>query len=81
MNVSDEISRFLAADLKTNPATLASAERLAMAQQAFERFHAACFWFMREDMRVSEENLPQIIRGLRSSGNREAFLPAARLCR
>jgi len=36
---------------------------------------------MREDLRVCEEDLEAIIRGLRAHGNREAFLLAARLCR
>jgi hypothetical protein len=58
-----------------------SPAKLALAQQAFERFHSRCFWFMREDLRVCEEDLEAIIRGLRAHGNREAFLLAARLCR
>ena len=36
---------------------------------------------MREDLRVGEEDLEAIIRGLRAHGNREAFLLAAKLCR
>jgi len=60
---------------------LAIAERLALAQQAFNRFHTRCFWFMREDLRVSEEDIESIIHGLRNHGNREAFLIAAKLCR
>jgi hypothetical protein len=58
-----------------------SPERLALAQEAFERFHTRCFWFMREDLRVGEEEMESIIRGLRAHGNREAFLIAAKLCR
>jgi hypothetical protein len=69
-----------------NPPTTASPplpspERLALAQQAFERFHTRCFWFMRDDLPLGEEDIDAIIRGLRSHGNREAFLIAARLCR
>jgi hypothetical protein len=56
-------------------------EKLALAQEAFERFHSRCFWFMREDLRVREEDLEAIVRGLRAHGNREAFLLAAKLCR
>jgi hypothetical protein len=59
----------------------ASPAKLALAQQAFERFHSRCFWFMREDLLVHEEHLEAIIRGLRAHGNREAFLIAAQLCR
>jgi hypothetical protein len=58
-----------------------SQEKLALAQAAFARFHTSCFWFLREDLRVDGEHLEMIIRGLRSHGNREAFLIAARLCR
>jgi hypothetical protein len=57
------------------------AQHLALAQQAFDRFHSRCFWFMREDLAVREEDIDAIIRGLRSHGNREAFLIAAKLCR
>jgi hypothetical protein len=69
-----------------NPSTTASPplplpEKLALAQQAFERFHTCCFWFMRDDLPLGEEDIDAIIRGLRSHGNREAFLIAARLCR
>jgi hypothetical protein len=56
-------------------------EKLALAQQAFEKFHTRCFWFMREDLRVGEDDLEAIIHGLRVNGNREAFLIAAKLCR
>jgi hypothetical protein len=59
------------------PVPPASAAKLALAQQAFERFHSRCFWFMREDLRVEEEDLEAIIRGLRAHGNREAFPLAA----
>lgn len=60
---------------------LAAPEKLALAQQAFVRYHARCFWFMRDDLKVTAANLDAIIRGLRAHGDREAFLIAARLCR
>ena len=73
-------------DLQLNESNISAAalsltEKLALAQEAFERFHTLCFWFMRDELRVSEQNLPAIIRGLRSHGNREAFQIADRLCR
>jgi len=58
----------------------ASPDKLALAQQAFEQYYTRCFWFMREDLRVGESELPSIIRGLRNHGNREAFMIASRLC-
>ena len=57
------------------------AAKLALAQQAFVKYKTACFWYMREDLVVTEANLPWIIKGLRTHGDREAFLLAAKLCR
>ncbi len=54
---------------------------MALAQQAFVRFHTRCFWFMREDLVVGEADIEAVIRGLRAHGNREAFFIAAQLCR
>jgi hypothetical protein len=56
-------------------------EKLALAQRAFAEFHSRCFWFMREDLRVDAADIPEIVRGLRAHGNREAFFIAAELCR
>lgn len=58
-----------------------SEDKLAQAQKAFEKFYARCFWYMRPDLKVGEQDLPSIIEGLRKYGNREAFLIAAELCR
>ena len=59
---------------------LALPEKLALAQEAFERYKTACFWFLRDDLVVTENNLHLIVKGLRSDGDREAFRLAARLC-
>jgi hypothetical protein len=65
----------------TVAAPMALPAKLELAQQTFERFYYHCFWFMRKDLRVGEEDLEWIVQGLRSHGNREAFLIAAKLCR
>ena len=44
---------------------LPEAEKLAVAQKAFNEFHAQCFWYMRRDMQVTPADLPEIVRGLR----------------
>ena len=67
--------------MPTVSAPLSSAEKLALAQQAFEQHHSRCFWFMREDLKVANKDLPTIISGLRQHGNRSAFLIASILCR
>ena len=55
--------------------------RVREARRAFRRFHAQCFWHLREDMRVTVDDIPEIANGLRKHGGREGFLIAARLCR
>lgn len=57
-----------------------SADRLALAQQAFERFHSRCFWFMHRDARITEQEVPYICERLRADGGRAGFLLAAQIC-
>ena len=54
--------------------------RLREARRAFRRFHAQCFWFMREDMEITAADIPVIVRGLQENGGRQGFLLAAKLC-
>lgn len=51
------------------------------ARRAFRRFYVQCFWYLREDMQVTREDIPEIVRGLRKYGGREGMLLAAKLCR
>lgn len=67
--------------VETSSNKLTLAERLAMAQEAFRRFHARCFWFMRQDAHITEEDIPYLCERLRADGGREGFMLAARLCR
>jgi hypothetical protein len=55
-------------------------ETLAMAQAAFEAFHARCFWHMRKDVRLELRHIPIVAEGLRKYGGREGFLLSERLC-
>ncbi len=55
--------------------------RVREARKAFRVFHTQCFWYMRPDMKVTLEDIPVIVRGLRQNGGREGFLLAAKLCR
>ena len=66
--------------------TLSSADardmvRVREARRAFREFHAQCFWYLRPDLPVSLDDVPEIVRGLRRNGGRKGFLVAARLCR
>jgi hypothetical protein len=54
--------------------------RVREARRAFRRFHARCFWFMRPDLHVTLDDIPEIVRGLQSHGGREGFFLANKLC-
>lgn len=54
--------------------------KLRLAQEAFRKFHTLCFWFMREDLIVTEEDLPAILKGLRENGTWETYQMVDRLC-
>ncbi len=55
--------------------------RVREARKIFREFHAQCFWFMRPDLRVTVDDIPELVRGLRQNGGRQGFLLAAKLCR
>ena len=55
--------------------------RVREARKIFREFYAQCFWFMRADLRVTVEDIPELVRGLRQNGGRQGFLLAAKLCR
>ena len=55
--------------------------RVREALRAFRKFHAQCFWYLREDMTVSRDTIPEIVRGLRQNGGRDGYLLAEKLCR
>ena len=59
---------------------LSMAKKLALAQEAFCKYQTACFWFIRDDFQVTEKTLELVVKGLRSDGDRQAFLIAAKLC-
>ena len=58
----------------------ATPETLALVQEAFERFHARCFWFMRREARITEQEIPYICERLRADGGRPGFRLAAEIC-
>ena len=64
----------------TVAAPQATPEKLALAQEAFERFHSRCFWFMRREARITEEEIPYICERLRADGGRAGFRLAAQIC-
>jgi hypothetical protein len=59
---------------------LSMPDKLALAQRAFEQFHARCFWFMRKDAQITQQEIPYICERLRADGGRPGFLLAAQIC-
>jgi hypothetical protein len=55
--------------------------RVREARRVFREFHAQCFWYMRPDLDVTLEDIPELVRGLRQNGGRQGFFIAAKLCR
>lgn len=55
--------------------------RIELARKAFKEFYARCFWSYREDLEITEEFIPFIIRGLRQHGGMAGYRVASKLCR
>jgi hypothetical protein len=74
-----------ATDSKQNGAAAAEevlplAERLALAQAAFDDFFPMCFWSWDPKTRVTEETLPNVAHALRSQGGQRQFLLSVKIC-
>jgi len=54
--------------------------RLELARKAFKEFYAQCFWSWRDDLEITEEHLPLVIRGLRRHGGHKGYRIVAQLC-
>lgn len=54
--------------------------RLGRAQEIFKQFYAQCFWHYRKDLKVTKENLPLILDGLKKHGGTKGMLLAEELC-
>lgn len=56
------------------------AERLALAQAAFDDYYPMCFWSWDPKTRVTEALLPNVAHELRLNGGRRQFLLSAKIC-
>jgi hypothetical protein len=54
--------------------------RLELARKAFKDFYAQCFWSYRDDLEITEEKIPLVIRGLRLHGGHQGYRIVAALC-
>ena len=55
--------------------------RVQAAREAFRKYHAQCFWYLRPDLEITPAEVLMIADGLRRNGGRAGFLLAAKLCR
>jgi hypothetical protein len=60
--------------------TMTTEERLRRAQTAYQLYRTQCFWSMRRNLVVTEENLPLIIEGLKQYGGHKGWKLAHELC-
>jgi len=54
-------------------------DRIALARRLFHDYYTMCFWHLRPDLEITADTLPAIIHGLRTNGNRQAFIDSAQL--
>jgi len=47
--------------------------RLDLAQALFRKFRASCFWHSPDDLVITEELIPFVIKGLRANGGHRGF--------
>lgn len=57
----------------TIPVPRTSQERLKLARDVYQRFHARCFWQSPRDLEITEDRIPFVIDGLRKNGGRDGF--------
>lgn len=65
----------------TDEPTIDRERRVELARLAFKQFHARCFWSYRDDLGITEEWIPFVIRGLRQHGGMVGYRVASELCR
>ena len=66
---------------KSTPLEAQENARVKAAREAFRKYHAQCFWYLRADLEIAPAEVPMIAEGLRRNGGRAGFLLAAKLCR
>ena len=54
-------------------------ERLELANQLYREYHTRCFWHCPQDLVITEELIPFVVKGLRTYGGRRGFLLASKL--
>lgn len=65
----------------TDPGAIEDVDtRLRLARDAFERYHAMCFWSWPRDTVITAALLPNVAHALRSYGGRREWLLSESIC-
>ncbi len=63
------------------PATSILESRIDRARRLYREYFSMCFWHWRKDLEIREADIPAIVKGLRTNGDRQAFVEAGLLAR
>lgn len=64
-----------------DPADARRMVKVREARRAFARYRTSCFWSYRPDLKIGIDDVAWVAERLMKSGNREAWLIGAKLCR
>ena len=54
-------------------------ERLELANKLYREYRGQCFWHCRQDLVITEDRIPFVMKGLRTNGGRRGFVLAGKL--
>lgn len=77
--INEVLRRFVSAVKSNEAGSRESSSVLERAQELFEKYYEQCFWHMKRELIVTEVDLPQIIKGLKTYGGRAGYLEASKL--
>ena len=52
---------------------------LELANQLYRQFHAQCFWHSPQNLTITADLVPFVVKGLRTHGGRNGFILAEKL--
>ena len=79
--INEVLRRFLDAVEGDNIDSASHASCLKKAQELYEKYYEQCFWHMKRNLIITKNDLPQIVKGLKTYGGRTGYLEACKLCR
>jgi hypothetical protein len=65
--------------IQTTSPPQSALDRLELARELFQEYHALCFWNAPRDLDITEENVPFVVKGLRLYGGHAGFRLSGKL--